>query len=95
MNQGIIDQGATNILGEWGIPGFFILILALVIIYLWRELKSKDKLINDIQEKRLSDVLIYTAGIEKFRETNEKLTDDFKSTVDKLSITVDHLRGRK
>ena len=90
-----IDQGASNLLAEWGIPGFFILVLATVIIYLWRDGKAKDKLLNEIQEKRLQDVLIYTAGIEKFRETNERLTDDFKTTVDQLRITVDHLRGRK
>lgn len=90
-----IDQGTTNLLTEWGIPGFFILVLAVVIIYLWRDGKSKDKLIQDIQEKRLQDVLIYTAGIEKFRETNERLIDDFRSTVDQLRITVEHLRGRK
>lgn len=90
-----IDQGTTNLLDAWGIPGFFILILALVVIYLWRDGKAKDVLLNTIQEKRLQDVLIYTSGIEKFRETNEKLTDDFKSTVDQLRITVDHLRGRK
>jgi hypothetical protein len=90
-----VTQGTTNLLNEWGIPGFFILILALVIIYLWRDGKSKDKLIQEIQEKRLQDVLIYTAGIEKFRETNERLIDDFKSTVDQLRLTVEHLRGRK
>ena len=90
-----VDQGAANLIAEWGIPGFFILVLAIVIIYLWRDGKAKDKLLNDIQEKRLQDVLIYTAGIEKFRETNERLTDDFKTTVDQLRITVDHLRGRK
>lgn len=94
MEQGI-DQGTASLLAEWGIPGFFILVLATVIIYLWRDGKAKDKLLNDIQEKRLQDVLIYTAGIEKFRETNERLTDDFKTTVDQLRITVDHLRGRK
>lgn len=90
-----IDQGTTNLLAEWGIPGFFILILAIVIIYLWRDGKSKDKLLIDIQEKRLQDVLIYTSAIEKFRETNERLTDDFRATVDQLRLTVDHLRGLK
>lgn len=90
-----IDQGATNLINEWGIPGFFLLILSVVIIYLWRDGKSKDKLIQEIQEKRLQDVLIYTAGIEKFRETNERLIDDFKSTLDQLRLTVEHLRGRK
>lgn len=90
-----IEQGTANLIELWGIPGFFILILAIVIIYLWRDGKSKDKLINEIQEKRLQDVLIYTSGIEKFRETNERLTDDFKSTVDQLRVTVDHLRGQK
>lgn len=90
-----VNNGAINLIDEWGVPGFFILILSLVIIYLWRDGKSKDKLIQDIQEKRLQDVLIYTAGIEKFRETNERLIDDFKSTVDQLRLTVDHLRGRK
>lgn len=90
-----IDQGTANLLAEWGIPGFFLLVMAFVVIYLWRDGKAKDTLIQQIQEKRLQDVLIYTAGIEKFRETNEKLTDDFKSTVDQLRITVDHLRGRK
>lgn len=89
-----VDQGTANLLTEWGIPGFFLLVLALVIIYLWRDGKSKDKLINEIQEKRLADVLIYTAGIEKFRETNERLIDDFKATVDQLRLTVEHLRGR-
>lgn len=90
-----LDQGTTNLLTEWGVPGFFILILAMVIVHLWRDGKSKDKLIQEIQEKRLQDVLIYTAGIEKFRETNERLIDDFKSTVDQLRMTVEHLRGRK
>ena len=90
-----IDQGASNLINEWGVPGFFLLILSTVIIYLWRDGKSKDKLIQEIQEKRLQDVLIYTAGIEKFRETNERLIDDFKSTVDQLRMTVEHLRGRK
>lgn len=90
-----LDQGTTNLLSEWGVPGFFIFVLALVVIHLWRDGKSKDKLIQEIQEKRLQDVLIYTAGIEKFRETNERLIDDFKSTVDQLRATVEHLRGRK
>lgn len=90
-----VSKGTENLISEWGVPGFFIMILAFVIIYLWRDGKSKDKLIQDIQEKRLQDVLIYTAGIEKFRETNERLIDDFKSTVDQLRLTVEHLRGRK
>lgn len=90
-----VNQGTTNLMTEWGVPGFFIVILSLVIVYLWRDGKSKDKLIQEIQEKRLQDVLIYTAGIEKFRDTNERLIDDFKSTVDQLRLTVDHLRGRK
>ena len=83
-----LDQGTTNLLTEWGVPGFFILILAMVIVHLWRDGKSKDKLIQEIQEKRLQDVLIYTAGIEKFRETNERL-------IDELRMTVENLRGRK
>lgn len=86
-----IEQGATTLIEVWGIPGFFLIILAVVIIYLWRDGKSKDKLINEIQEKRLQDVLIYTSGIEKFRETNEKLTDDFKSVVEQLRMMF--LRG--
>lgn len=90
-----IDQGSINLIDVWGVPGFFLIILAAVVVYLWRDGKSKDKLLNEIQEKRLQDILIYTAGIEKFRETNEKLTDDFKSTVDQLRVTVDHLRGLK
>lgn len=90
-----IDQGASNLINEWGVPGFFLLVLSIVVIYLWRDGKAKDKLIQEIQEKRLQDVLIYTAGIEKFRETNERLIDDFKSTVDQLRLTVEHLRGRK
>jgi hypothetical protein len=90
-----LNQGTNNLLAEWGIPGFFLLVLSFVIIHLWRDGKSKDKLIQEIQEKRLQDVLIYTAGIEKFRETNERLIDDFKSTVDQLRATVEHLRGLK
>lgn len=90
-----LNQGTNNLLAEWGIPGFFLLVLSFVIIHLWRDGKSKDKLIQEIQEKRLQDVLIYTAGIEKFRETNERLIDDFKSTVDQLRTTVEHLRGLK
>jgi hypothetical protein len=83
-----IEQGTINLIEVWGIPGFFILVLAVVIVYLWRDGKSKDKLINEIQEKRLQDFSIYTAGIEKFRETNEKV-------VEQLRLTVDHLRGQK
>lgn len=90
-----IEQGTQTLLDTWGVPGFFLLILAVVIVMLWREIKSKEKLIGDIQEKRLQDVLIYTNGIERFRETNEKLTDDFKATVDQLRVTVEHLRGLK
>lgn len=95
MPMDSVNTGTNNLINEWGIPGFFLIILSLVIIYLWRDGKSKDKLIQEIQEKRLQDVLIYTAGIEKFRETNERLIDDFKSTVEQLRLTVDHLRGRK
>lgn len=94
MENGI-TQGTENLLTDWGIPGFFIFILAIVIIYLWRDGKAKDVIIQGLNEKRLQDVLIYTAAVEKFRETNEKLTDDFRSTVEQLRITVEHLRGRK
>lgn len=83
-----IEQGTINLIEVWGIPGFFIFILAIVIVYLWRDGKSKDKLINEIQEKRLQDFSIYTSGIEKFRETNEKV-------LEQLRLTVDHLRGQK
>lgn len=90
-----LEQSTQTIIDTWGLPGAFLIILGIVIIFLWREIQSKDKLIQDIQEKRLQDVLIYTDGIERFRDTNEKLTDNFKATVDQLRVTVDHLRGLK
>lgn len=90
-----IENGAQTLIDTWGVPGVFLIVLASVIVFLWRDIKSKEKLIGEIQEKRLQDVLIYTNGIERFRETNEKLTDDFKATVDQLRVTVDHLRGLK
>jgi uncharacterized membrane-anchored protein YhcB (DUF1043 family) len=82
-----------NILLEvYGPSGLIISVLLGVVIFLYREVKSERKLNSDLQEKRFSDIQIYNAGIEKNRETMERLADDYKAVVDQLRGAVEQLR---
>lgn len=82
-----------NILIEvYGPPGLIISVLLGVIVFLYREIKSERKLNSELQEKRFADIQIYNAGIEKNRETVERLADDYKAVVDQLRGAVDQLR---
>lgn len=85
-----------NILLEvYGPSGLIISVLLGVVIFLYREVKSERKLNSDLQEKRFSDIQIYNAGIEKNRETMERLADDYKAVVDQLRGAVEQLRQIK
>lgn len=82
-----------NVLLEvYGPSGLIISVLLGVVIFLYREVKSERKLNSDLQEKRFSDIQIYNAGIEKNRETMERLADDYKAVVDQLRGAVEQLR---
>ena len=45
----------SPLISGWGIPGFFIAVLAAVIIYLSRKIDSKDKKIEEILLARIQD----------------------------------------
>lgn len=82
-----------NVLLEvYGPSGLIISVLLGVVIFLYREVKSERKLNSDLQEKRFSDIQVYNAGIEKNRETMERLADDYKAVVDQLRGAVEQLR---
>lgn len=82
-----------NILLEvYGPSGLIISVLIGVVIYLYREVKSERLLNSELQDKRFADIQIYNAGIEKQRETVERLADDYKAVVDQLRGAVDQLR---
>lgn len=82
-----------NLLVEiWGPAGLIIFTLLGVVVFLYREVKSERKLNSDLQEKRFSDIQVYNAGIEKNRETMERLADDYKAVVDQLRGAVEQLR---
>lgn len=82
-----------NLLLEvYGPSGLIISVLLGVVIFLYREVKSERKLNSDLQEKRFSDIQVYNAGIEKNRETMERLADDYKAVVDQLRGAVEQLR---
>jgi uncharacterized membrane-anchored protein YhcB (DUF1043 family) len=85
-----------NILLEvYGPSGLIISVLLGVVIFLYREVKGERKLNADLQEKRFDDIKLYNAGIEKNRETVDKLADDYKTVVDQLRGAVEQLRQSK
>jgi uncharacterized membrane-anchored protein YhcB (DUF1043 family) len=85
-----------NILLEvYGPSGLIISVLLGVVIFLYREVKGERKLNADLQEKRFDDIKLYNAGIEKNRETVDKLADDYKAVVDQLRGAVEQLRQSK
>jgi uncharacterized membrane-anchored protein YhcB (DUF1043 family) len=85
-----------NILLEvYGPSGLIISVLLGVVIFLYREVKGERKLNAELQEKRFDDIKLYNAGIEKNRETVDKLADDYKTVVDQLRGAVEQLRQSK
>lgn len=88
----IPDQSA--LIEFFGPAGLIISSLVGVIIFLTREIKSERRLNAELQEKRFSDIQVYNSGIEKHRESTEKMFDDYKAVVDQLKFTVDQLRSK-
>lgn len=79
-----IEKAILNLIETWGIPGLFLVILAGVIVYLWREIKAERKLNAELQQKRFEDMQFYTSAIEKFRETNEQIVANFEGALNML-----------
>lgn len=68
-------------LAAWGIPGFIIVVLAGVILYLYRDGRTKDKQLIDLQEARLLDAKEFANQVVSLIEPLGKYA---KLTYDKL-----------
>lgn len=86
----IPDQSV--IIEFFGPAGIIISSLIAVIIYQERQKIAERKLNLDLQEKRFADIQIYNSGIEKHRESSDKMADDYKLIVDQNAKLADQLR---
>lgn len=69
----------TAIILKYGFVGVVVIVEALVIIYLWNELKSERKSKDELQDKRLQDALTVsdkvTGPLDEQKKLSQKIYD--------------------
>lgn len=79
-----VGKGADNLVATYGPPGFFILLLVAVIVYLWREIKAERKTNADLQAQINTEIKSGIAMAQDFRKTYESSVDTFRGMFDSL-----------
>jgi hypothetical protein len=66
--ESAIGKGADQLIVTWGPPGFFILLLLAVVVYLWFEVKNLNRQVND-------EIKAGVAMAQEFRKAFEARTE--------------------
>lgn len=72
-------------LTAWGIPGFFIAVLAGVVVYLYHQIGAWIRKYNELQESRLGDM----------KESRDKIVEPMENLNRTMSLILDKLKDSK
>jgi hypothetical protein len=70
-----VSSEALGILYQYGLAGVGLIVLGIVVVFLYRDGKDKDKAYNDLQEKRLAEAKEVTDFVIKPLEEQGKMSE--------------------
>lgn len=70
-----MSSEALGILYQYGLAGVGLIVLGIVVVFLYRDGKDKDKAYNDLQEKRLAEAKEVTDFVIKPLEEQGKMSE--------------------
>lgn len=70
-----MSSEALGILYQYGLAGVGLIVLGIVVVFLYRDGKDKDKAYNELQEKRLAEAKEVTDFVIKPLEEQGKMSE--------------------
>jgi len=70
-----VSSEALGILYQYGLAGVGLIVLGIVVVFLYRDGKDKDKAYNELQEKRLAEAKEVTDFVIKPLEEQGKMSE--------------------
>jgi len=70
-----VSSEALGIIYQYGLAGVGLIVLGIVVVFLYRDGKDKDKAYNELQEKRLAEAKEVTDFVIKPLEEQGKMSE--------------------